>query len=226
MKRLVLKVKQKASEIAVFLFQYHLGYHFKQNFYYSLWQKSFITCFEIALSKGYHVESPCLKPIMIQECVEYCQWHDEYVDKMNFEELLTLMKYGSPQRKWISDQVLEERAIASKLFGESNIADLKSKASSVPFSILCHREGSGLYLGEDIGLSKPVCNDFFPTPSDQGICMTENTNFKEIVHGHERYEVLLESKSQNPSSKIKGGTLWSQKTYVIVSFDKSVFLLL
>ena len=53
---------------------------------------------------------------MIQECVEYCQWHDEYVDKIDLEEFLTLMKYGSPQRKWISDQVQEERAIASKLF--------------------------------------------------------------------------------------------------------------
>ena len=189
-----------------------MGFHYKENYYYNLWQESFKTCFEIALSKGYHTKSPCFKPIIIPECIEYCEWHDEYVDKLNFEEFLTLMKYGSPQRKWLSNEGPEERSIASKLFGKSKIANLKSKTSTVPFSILCHKEGNG-FLGENVGFSKPVCDNFFPTPSDQGICMTENMNFKEIVHVFDKYEVLMESKSQKPTSKIEGGSLWSQKTY-------------
>ena len=72
---------------------------------------------------------------------------------------------------------------------------LKSNRSPLPFSLLCHIQNTG-YIGENIGLSEPVCHNFFPSPTDQGICMTENINVKEILHDYEKYEELMEPNLQ------------------------------
>ena len=139
-------------------------------------------------------------------------------------QLLTLMKYGLPQRKWISNEVPEEeKRIAKKLFGESNVIDgqLKATRSPVPFTLLCERKRYGVengYIGENIGWHEAACDSLFPTPTDQGICMTENFNIQEVMHGHEKYESLMESSRQTvEDEKITEGTTWSKRTFVIIS---------
>lgn len=158
----------------------------------------------------------CSRPIAYSECVEYCEWHKNYVQNTDFEELLTLMKFGLPQRKWITNSVsVREEKIAAKLFSDfKTVKTVKSNRSPLPFSLLCHIQNTG-YIGENIGLSEPVCQDFFPSPTDQGICMTENINIKEILHDYKKYEELMEPNLQKHSSKIEGGTLWSKKTFII-----------
>ena len=190
---------------------------------YPLMQESFKGCFKKASKQGKKKISPCKKPIQIEECLEYCDWHNHYTKTANFDEFLTLMKYGLPQRKWISNEAPEtEKKIARKLFGESSVikGNLKASQSPVPFSILCERKQHGQdisFMGENVGWLEPACDTFFPAPTDQGICMTENFNIQEVLQESEMYDVLTESQQQKPSTKMEGGTMWTEKTFIIAS---------
>ena len=169
---------------------------------------------------NYLTNSPCTEPIKLKECVEYCKWHEDYTQKRDFQEFLTLMKYGMPQRKWNSNPSSDAgQKIATKLFNQTNVKpELKETQSPMPFSILCEKneyKKDQVFYGEDIGWNEPACNDFFPAPTDQGMCMSANLNIQEIVHDYKEYDSLFESGFQKSSSKIYGGTMWSQKTYVI-----------
>ena len=188
---------------------------------YPLMQESFKGCFKNALKQGNKKISPCTRPIQMEECLQYCDWHIHYTKTRNFDEFLTLMKYGLPQRKWISNEAPEiEKKMARKLFGESNVikGNLKSSQSPVPFSVLCERKQHGQdsgFMGENVGWLEPACNSFFPAPTDQGICMTENFNIQEVVQ--EKYDALTEPQLQKPSSKMEGETMWTRKTHIISS---------
>lgn len=135
------------------------------------------------------------------------------------------MKYGLPQRKWISSSATEkEKKLASILHGESNLNhdNWKATSSPAPFSILCERKLDGKnrgFIGENTGWPEPTCDGFFPTPTDQGFCMTENLNIQEVMHDvHDKYDELMEPTSQSQESqKIEGGTLWGKKTFVIAA---------
>ena len=125
-----------------------------------------------------------------------------------------------PQRKWQSNPISDaEQKLAGKLFDETHLkSEFKETQSPIPFSILCGKKEfkkEDNYYGEDIGWPEPACNDFFPTPTDQGMCMTANLNIQDIVHNYEDYDPLMESGLQKSKQKIQGGTVWSQKTYVI-----------
>ena len=80
--------------------------------------------------------------------------------------------------------------------------------------IFCHKVGVGFY-GEDGGILPKVCSDFFPTPTDQGICLTQNLELDEIMQRKEPYEDMFETSKQSSKSKIDGGTLLSEITFVI-----------
>ena len=48
--------------------------------------------------------------------------------------------------------------------------------------------------------------------------MTENFNIQEVMHGHEKYEPLMESSRQTVwDEKLTEGTTWSKSTFVIIS---------
>ena len=136
------------------------------------------------------------------------------------------MKLGLPDRKWMSNPVSSsERDLAAKLFGDSDILEeINSNKSFAPLPILCHLQRLG-FIGEDIGLTEPVCGSFFLAPTDQGICMTVNQDIKAIVNNYERYEVLMDSSLQKSTSKIEGGSIWSQMTFALTDhiFLQSVF---
>ena len=139
------------------------------------------------------------------------------------------MKYGLPQRKWTSDEVPgTEAKLAKKMLGESNVisGNLQGTQSPAPFPLLCERKQHGQRIAverEDVGLQQFACENFFPTPTDKGICLTENFNIREVMYDHDLYEPLMESYMQKKSSsKITGGTKWSQKTYVIASQRNSL----
>ena len=137
---------------------------------------------------------------------------------------MTLMKYGLPQRKWMSDSISQaEKKLSLKLHGESNVNfHLKPAQTPVPFSLLCERRLGRKkeigFVGENVDWLEPVCNQFFPTPTNQGICMTENFNIQEVLHGYEKYDQLMESSQQSKVvKKIDGGTIWGRKTFVITA---------
>lgn len=160
--------------------------------------------------------SPCIEPMQFQECKDFCKWHSNYTQTTDFKEFLTLMKYGMPHSKWITNPIEDfEKRIAIKLFGESNILkNLNSYKSYAPLPILCHHEDSG-FTGDNVDMTVPACADFYPSPTDQGICLTSNLDLKQVLRNHEKYEPLMESNNRKGPSKIEGGIVWSQQTFVL-----------
>ena len=195
---------------------------------------SFQQCFKKVIGtqqNSFYTLGTCKKPVQIKECQQYCEWHDQYTKSADFAEFLTLMKYGLPQRKWTSNEVLETEAkLAKKMLGESNVisGDIQGTQSPAPLPLICEREQHEQTIAverEDVGMQELACDNFFPTPTDKGICLTENLNIKEVMNDYEVYEPLMESSMQKKSSsKITGGAKWSQKTYVIASQRNSLLV--
>ena len=161
------------------------------------------------------LESPCNDLNENQECFQYCSWHKELFSNFDKEEFLTLMKFAMPGRKFVLDPVGEaEKKLASKLFGADKLKNSTSKSYAPVFQMyFCYVKGKG-FIGDDVELPQKLCDEFFPTPTDTGICLTKNLDIKQIFKTNQPYEVLLEQNLRKPSDKIKGN-LWSESTLVI-----------
>ena len=94
--------------------------------------------------------------------------------------------------------------------------DLKHAPSALP--IFCHRNDLG-FIGDDIGISERVCNDFFPMPSDSGTCLTKNLDIKTILEVKDEYDVLFESKLQHLPEKIANGTTWGKISLILSPYQ-------
>ena len=131
-------------------------------------------------------------------------------------------------QKWVPLILGAEQKLAAKLFDETHLkSEFKETESPLPFAILCEKKEfkkEQNYYGEDVGWPEPACTDFFPTPTDKGMCMTANLNVQDIVHDYEDYDPLMESEFQKSTQKIQGGTVWSQKTYVIGVAESAIWI--
>ena len=157
---------------------------------------------------------PCLNLSHYKECVEYCQWHKNIFKEWEKGEYLAVMRYALPQRKLDLDPIPYEQQLAEKLFGIGNLDNLKFKIAPSAMPIFCHEKFNG-FLGDDIGLSAKVCNDFFPVPSDNGICLTRNLDIKEILHENRLNNPIYEADISRSTEKILGESFWSEITMVI-----------
>ena len=158
---------------------------------------------------------PCMNLTQYPECIDYCTWHKKLFSGWKKEEFLTVMRYGMPQRKVLLDSIKPyESELAAKLFGKNRIKDQAHATAPMSMAIFCHRKYDG-FSGDDIGMFAKVCNDFFPAPTDKGICLTRNLNLNKVMHIEKQYEPIFESDLQKPIEKIKGGTMWSENTLVI-----------
>ena len=73
------------------------------------------------------------------------------------------------------------------------------------------------FTGDDIGLAANVCNAFFPTPTDVGLCLTKDLDIKTIVQSNDLFDYILEPEIQSrpPGHKIEGGTYWTESTLIL-----------
>ena len=167
---------------------------------------------------------PCGTQENFPQCKDYCKWHENTFNKnLNLEEFLTTMRYSLPQRKILFNTFLDkEKKIASKLFGNKGLLDSKLNQISAPsvLTIFCHNKFEG-FTGDDIGISDKVCDEFFPTPTDSGICMTSNLDIKKIAHVRREYEPIFEQNKQTSNKKIQGGAFWSESTLIINTADSN-----
>ena len=176
-------------------------------------------------SELYVPQLPCTDLKHYPECNEYCNWHSNYFTNWPREEFLTIMRYAMPQRKLSLEPVpYVEQKLAEDLFGPDMITKLKNPILMTPIAmaIFCHQSDKG-FVGDDIGISKKVCNDFFPTPTDIGICQTKGLDIKKLMHFNQHYEVLFESDKRTPSMKFKGGALWNEVTFAILTDTSEIF---
>ena len=184
-----------------------------------LFDSTFLKCFQV------HYEwksiSPCSNMTHYPDCLEYCKAHYNMISSLNLKEQLVLMRYGLPQRKMTINSVIEEETFASRLLGNiTMINSLKSSnLSPVPFALFCSRKDLG-YQGYVMdGITEKVCDSYFPMPTDEGICFSENMDIKQMLRiDQEEYNVLFEKEKQtSPDTKINGGSRWSEKKIVIHS---------
>ena len=55
---------------------------------------------------------PCKDLTDYPECSDYCNWHKQYIQKTEKDELLSIMRYAQPQRKITLDLTKEELKLA------------------------------------------------------------------------------------------------------------------
>ena len=156
---------------------------------------------------------PCSDIDAYPKCIDYCNWHKEYFIN-NRKNFLTIMKYSKPQRKMTLKPTLAERELSEMMFGVEKVKGLSTHNVPSPLVSLCGKADVGIY-GEDIGLGTKICKDFFPTPTDVGICLTKNIYLDKIMKTETGYKEIFDNDSQQEGTKIIGGTLWSETTLVI-----------
>ena len=130
--------------------------------------------------------SPCKNIAQGHPCHTYCQWHQALFDLTihNQKEFLTLMKLSQPQRKLLMPSFSNsELSLTKKVFGSTRgQKDKKSRnIASMPLVLFCKDSNDQDWLGDDIGLDTKFCSDFYPTPTDQGLCLTKNLNFVDLI---------------------------------------------
>ena len=196
-------------------------------------KKSFVTCFrsvgnytsenfqfennfdEILITEKYMKKSPCSELTKYSQCKEYCNWHKDVFNKWSREEFLTVMRYSMPQRKLSLDPILPfEKNIANKLFGSKNVKELDQRIAPMSMSLFCKRNDIG-YHGDNINLSEKVCNDFFPAPTDVGICLTRNMDIKEVLHKEKYFDIQFEAEKQPKNQNMEAMSFWSTTTLII-----------
>ena len=142
------------------------------------------------------VRSPCANISQNHPCLSYCQWHKKFFvsNTKRREEFLSLMKLSQPQGKLLMPPLLKaELSLAIKVFGVgNNQSTVKVKESpniaSVPLVIFCKDRMDQNWAGDDdLGLAS-YCSDFYPTPTDIGICLTKNLNPNNLVSFTKEFE--------------------------------------
>ena len=194
-------------------------------------EESFISCFtdlannisntqEIFLGHAHKSQInmnffPCRHLEEFPKCLDYCISHKNLINELDNTEFLTVMRYAQPQQKISLDPIfLHEKKLIAKLFELEQIQKVNKTVAPMAMPIFCHSTGEG-FIGDDIkGISGKVCNDFFPTPTDNGMCLTRNLDLKEMMYINKDYDVLLEPDSRPDNRKIEGESLWSETTLV------------
>ena len=201
--------------------------------------EEFVTCFKFAIEmfnlsmiqkklaydnkddvqEQFKSRSPCQETNVAAECKKYCVWHQDIEQKLAKNNFMQIMKYGMPQRKLVLDYNDWEFEMAKALFGEENVHNIPNRIAPSPFIVFCYRRNQG-YSGNDIGMHAPVCNDFFPTPSDIGMTMTKNLN--DIIKVDKIHEDLFDYDSKDRLLNLKiDGKIWSETTLVLDTNDNT-----
>ena len=165
--------------------------------------------------------SPCKELDIYPLCIDYCNWHKNLFKKWNYEDFLNIMRYSLPQRKSILNPIMpKEKQIAENLFGTDKIKDLNQVVAPMSMVVFCYEKNKG-YVGDDIGMTAKLCNDFFPNPTDIGIGLSRNLNLEEIMHINSQYYPLFEPNLLTNTGKKIHGSLWSETTLVILTGGSS-----
>ena len=165
--------------------------------------------------------SPCKNISQAPSCKAYCDWHKTFFDWsiINKKEFLSLMKLSLPQRRLLLPSLSEaELSLTKRVFG-TNDENIKSKEqkniASMALVTFCRDDTNNDWLGDDIGMAARFCSDFYPTPTDQGICQTKNLNFENLISFSEEFTESFETNKQKQPSLVQGNRLNSKSTFII-----------
>jgi hypothetical protein len=164
-------------------------------------------------------QTPCLNLSILDVCRPYCKWHKEIImqnDKLERSEFMSIMKHSLPQRKLEMPPLKEvEYSLANKIFGFVEEKIHSTELASMPLIIFCKNELDRKWHGDDIGMNVEFCHDFYSTPTDNGLCLTKNLNFKKLMDLSGDFQETYEFNDKDVPIKIQGDRLKSQATFVI-----------
>ena len=216
-------------------------YHSSKKAYLGGVPDSFHQCFKEIYEEFYKSEdeeynemSPIEKPIVLtpspcstvsknHSCHDYCKWHKSLFnsDTLTYQEFLALMKLSQPQRKVVMEPINDaEWNLTMKVFGDANSESKKKTENlqdfaSMPFVIFCKDRVDKKWQGDDIGMTSSFCSDFYPTPTDQGICMTKNLNFKDMIDFSSDFTESFKGNREKSGELVQSDRLTAKATFVL-----------
>ena len=175
--------------------------------------------------------SPCSNISENHPCHDYCQWHKSLINRetLTSQEFFALMKLSQPQRKVLMDPMSDaEWNLTMKVFGDTN-PEAKRKAehlqdfASMPFVIFCKDRVDQKWHGDDIGMTPKFCSDFYPTPTNQGLCMTKNLKYEDLIDFSSDFKESFKGNKEGNPVFVEGGRLKSKATFVLYTNAGSVY---
>ena len=116
------------------------------------------------------------------------------------------------------EQSVVEKDLSERLFGKDGTTNLKHLTAPLPLISLCYKVDKG-FMGDDLGMFAKSCNEFFPSPTYQGICLTSNTDIKEVMKIKEDFNPLFDSQQQKSNQLLKSDNTLVFFTGVGRNFD-------
>ena len=169
--------------------------------------------------RGDDIDLPCRDYVRYPICQQYCRWHEKIMVHWNKKEFLSIMKQASPSRTMIPAKVTRyEQKIFSDVFKSKMKDNTKHVASPMAPIVFCYDRSEG-FNGINVGMSGKICNKFFHTPTDIGMCLTKNLKIRDILHSNPHYAIaydeLFESELQSDGGKFKSDTLGSEMIFAV-----------
>ena len=169
--------------------------------------------------------SPCVNNTEEHSCHSYCKWHKHFFEwnQINKKEFFTLMKLSQPQRKLKTSEFSDaEMSLSKKIFGVGNNQSIQNEKelqlASMPLVIFCKDDVNQEWLGDDIKLfTSRFCSNFYPTPTDQGLCMTKNLKINDLMSVSEAFSEIFEVDKQKVPHLIQGNRINAKATYIITT---------
>lgn len=173
------------------------------------------------------IVSPCYNISMTHPCKSYCKWHETLIDgiMMNKKEFLALMRLSQPQGKLLMEPMNDvERNLTKKIFGNIKLGEKNLQSiASMPLVIFCKDRIDQKWNGDDIGLTPKFCSDFYPIPTDQGICQTKNLDFEDLIKFSPEFKESFRGKKIQKPALIEGDRLRSRASFLIYTNSESGF---
>ena len=171
--------------------------------------------------------SPCSNVSEQNPCQTYCKWHESFFDwnSIRKEEFLVIMRYSLPQRKLkLLAMDEDEKNLTKKVFGAIGEALNKTEEFFAPMPLvkLCKDQSYQKWLGDDIGMIPKFCNDFYSTPTDQGLCQTKNINIHNLIEISRNFKESFEANNDKKPLKIGTDRLKAKATFVINTNAKNL----
>ena len=165
--------------------------------------------------------SPCNNISQEHPCKDYCDWHKTFFhwNIINKKEFFYLMKLSLPQGRLLMPSLSEaELSLTKTVFGthdENSKSKVRQNIASMALVIFCRDDTNKDWLGDELGMAAKFCSDFYPTPTDQGICQTKNLNFENLISFSEEFTEAFETNKQKQPSLVQGNRLNSKATFII-----------
>ena len=84
--------------------------------------------------------------------------------------------------------------------------------------LFCKDRQNQNYSGFQIpGFDTNFCNDFFPSPTDVGMCMTKNLNINEVTHFDDDYIGYMSTTKQKPNIDMDRSNRNAESKYVLLT---------